>query len=86
MTKTARVPAPVGPPPVRTGTITRWSDTSGLVTADDDVTWFVSRDQLPEGLDELPEGTRIAWQGAPRRTAGKPYPYAQHIRILPEDT
>jgi hypothetical protein len=76
----AAAPQPSQP---RHGELTRWGPghTSGFITDDDGTSWFVSRDSLPRGLDELPEGTLVAFSGKPTPKAGKAYPEAQRIRI-----
>jgi cold shock CspA family protein len=77
------------PPPVRTrqdrqGEITRWKqgDTYGFVTSDDDQSWFVSRDSLPDGLRELPEGTQVTFSGSPKPKPGKPYPETLRVQVV----
>jgi len=70
------VPQPSQP---RHGEITRWrpGHTHGFITDDKGTSWFVSRDSLPRGLDELPEGTLVTFSGKPTPKAGKAYPEAQ---------
>lgn len=67
----------------RHGEITRWmpGDTYGFVTSDDGQSWFVSRDSLPDGLRELPEGAQVTFSGSPTPKAGKPYPEALRVRV-----
>jgi cold shock CspA family protein len=73
--------APVRQP--RHGVITRWNpgDTYGFVTSSDGVSWFVSRDSLPDGRAELPEGTAVTFGGSPKPKFGKAYPGALRVRI-----
>ena len=67
----------------RHGVITRWNpgDTYGFVTSPDGVSWFVSRDSLPDGRTELPEGTAVTFGGSPKPKSGKAYPEALRVRI-----
>ncbi len=76
----AAAPQPSQP---RHGEVTRWSPghTHGFITDDDGTSWFVSRDSLPRGLDDLPEGTLVTFSGKPTPKAGKAYPEAQRIRV-----
>jgi len=79
-------PVPRRPPqprPANRGEVTRWEpgETYGFITSDSGQSWFASRDSLPDGLLELPEGTRVTFTGSPKPKAGKPYPAALQIRI-----
>jgi hypothetical protein len=67
----------------REGAITRWTlgDTYGFITDSDGVSWFVSRDSLPGGRAELPEGTPVTFSGSPKPKPGKGYPEAVRVRI-----
>lgn len=65
----------------RHGRISGWKGTAGfLVETGTGVSWFVSRDSLPDGLDELPVGTTVTYAGAPRPKPGKRYPEAYTIQ------
>lgn len=90
---TERVPAAVRPQESsrkgrqdRRGEITRWNpgETYGFVTSTEGHSWFVSRDSLPDGLLELPEGTQVTFSGSPKPKVGKPYPEALRIRVIAE--
>ena len=76
-----RGPAPAQP---RRGAVTRWKpgDTYGFITSSDGGSWFVSRDSLPEGAMELPEGTPVTFGGSPTPKAGKAYPEALRVRVV----
>lgn len=65
------------------GLITRWvpGETSGFVTDHDGRSWFVSRDDLPEGQETLPVGTRITFAGSHHPSPGKKYPRARSVRL-----
>lgn len=67
----------------RQGVITRWNpgDSYGFITGSDGASWFVSRDSLPDGRTELPEGTPVTFSGSTRPKAGKAYPEAIRLRI-----
>jgi hypothetical protein len=70
----------------RHGVITRWKpgDTYGFVTSSEGVSWFVSRDSLPSGKTELPEGTPVTFGGSPKPKLGKGYPEALRVQIVDE--
>lgn len=74
---------PAQPRPARHGEVTRWKpgETYGFITTDSGQSWFASRDSLPGGRLELPEGTRVTFTGSPKPKAGKPYPEALQVRI-----
>ena len=78
----APAPARLAAPARRRGEITRWQpgDTYGFITDADGSSWFVSRDSLPEGVSELPEGTQVQFSGSPRPRPGKGYPEARQVR------
>jgi uncharacterized LabA/DUF88 family protein len=79
-------PAQAGPSPGRRqGTITRWNpgETSGFITeAGTGISWFASRDDLPDGISALPPGTLVTFNGSPRPVPGKRYPRARAIRAV----
>jgi len=77
-----RGPAPARPP--RRGVVTRWTpgETYGFITGSDGGSWFVSRDSLPAGVTELPEGTSVTFGGSPTPKPGKGYPEAFRVRIV----
>jgi cold shock CspA family protein len=90
---TEKAPAaarPPGPPHKgrqdRRGEITRWNrgETYGFITSTEGHSWFVSRDSLPGGLLELPEGTQVTFSGSPKPKIGKPYPEALRVRVTAE--
>lgn len=78
-----RPPGPATAREPRRGVITRWKpgDTYGFITSDEGVSWFVSRDSLPGGTAELPEGTRVTFGGSLARKPGKGYPEALRVRV-----
>jgi hypothetical protein len=82
----ARSSAPAATRQPRQGVITRWKtgETYGFITDRDDQSWFVSRDSLPDGWTELPEGTRVTFTGTPRPNPGKGYPEAFKVRVAAE--
>lgn len=65
------------------GVVTRWDDeaTHGFITDSDGRSWFVSRDDLPDGLDRLEIGVYVWFVGSPNPRPGKKYPQAYGIRI-----
>jgi cold shock CspA family protein len=73
-------------PQERHGEVTKWNagDTCGFITSSEGQSWFVSRDSLPDGLLELPLGTRVAFSGSPKPKIGKPYSEALRIRVTAE--
>lgn len=79
-----RGPAPARPP--RHGVVTRWQqgDTYGFITSSGGGSWFVSRDSLPAGVTELPEGTPVTFGGSSAPKPGKGYPEALRVRIVTE--
>jgi cold shock CspA family protein len=60
------------------GVVTRWADgaTHGFITDRERRSWFVSRDDLPEGLSALDEDTDVCFSGSPHPKPGKKYPQA----------
>lgn len=70
----------------RQGAVTRWKpgETYGFITGPDGRSWFVSRDSLPDGTTELPEGTGVAFTGSPTPKARKGYPEALRVRVAAE--
>lgn len=75
-----RRPAPARSP--RHGVVTRWNpgETYGFITSPDGTSWFVSRDSLPAGTTELPEGTPVIFGGSPVPRPSKGYPEALRVR------
>lgn len=61
----------------RSGTITAWrvGATSGFITGDDGMSWFVSLDETPDHIP-LGIGERVQFTGRPKPQTGKRYPYA----------
>ncbi len=68
-----------------TGTVTRWEpgQSQGFITDRDGRSWFVSRDDLPEGMTALVVGTRVWFSGSPHPKPGKKYPQAYSVRTAP---
>jgi uncharacterized LabA/DUF88 family protein len=66
----------------RRGTVTGWrpGQPHGFITDTRGGSWFVSRDDLPEGHTVLPTGTPVSFTGSPTPTAGRKYPRAYSIR------
>jgi hypothetical protein len=64
--------------------VTRWrpGDTSGFLTDRAGRSWFISRDDLPEGLDQLPVETVVSFQSSPSPAPGKRYPRAYSLQIV----
>lgn len=64
-----------------TGVITKWDAgaTHGFITATDGMSWFASRDELPDGRMSLPLGTAVTFTGSPKPKPGKKYPQAYSI-------
>ncbi|MFS8103076.1 NYN domain-containing protein [Lentzea alba] len=78
------VASPVGTPRGRRrGTVTEWKSgqAHGFITDTRGGSWFVSRDELPEGLTLLLAGTPVSFTGSPVPTAGRKYPRAQSVRL-----
>lgn len=71
-----------GPGP-RRGVITRWQPgaTSGFLTDSDGLSWFVSRDSLPAGRQDLPTGAEVTFAGMPKPKPGKKYPEAYSLQV-----
>ena len=67
----------------RRGVITRWQTgaTSGFLTDSEGLSWFVSRDSLPDGRQELSTGIEVTFAGMPKPKPGKRYPEAYSLRI-----
>ncbi|SEP54295.1 MULTISPECIES: NYN domain-containing protein [Amycolatopsis] len=65
------------------GTVTGWrqGQTSGFITDNRGGSWFVSRDELPDGYDNLDVGTPVSFTGSPKPAPGKKYPQAYSIHI-----
>lgn len=65
------------------GTVTGWrpGQTSGFITDSRGGSWFVSRDELPEGYEDLDVGVLVSFTGAPKPAPGKKYPQAYSIHI-----
>ncbi|WP_158839961.1 NYN domain-containing protein [Saccharothrix deserti] len=77
------VASPVGSPRGRRrGTVTGWrvGQPHGFITDTRGGSWFVSRDDLPEGHTVLPTGTPVSFTGSPTPTPGRKYPRAYSIR------
>lgn len=77
------VASPVGAPRGRRrGTVTGWESgrAHGFITDTRGGSWFVSRDDLPEGLTLLLVGTPVSFTGSPVPTGGRKYPRAQAVR------
>jgi hypothetical protein len=55
--------------------------THGFVTDRRGGSWFVSRDELPEGYESLPVGATVSFTGSPKPAPGKPYPQAYSVRV-----
>lgn len=64
------------------GTVTRWQGTAGFITDTSGGSWFVSRDDLPEGREELVVGARVTFSGSPKPRPGKKYPQAVSLRLV----
>ncbi|ANZ41759.1 NYN domain-containing protein [Lentzea guizhouensis] len=78
------VASPVGAPRGRRrGTIATWKSgqAHGFITDTKGGSWFVSRDDLPEGLTLLLAGTPVSFTGSPVPMAGRKYPRAQLVRL-----
>jgi cold shock CspA family protein len=78
------VASPVGAPRGRRrGTVTTWrsGQAHGFITDTRGGSWFVSRDDLPEGLTLLLAGTPVSFTGSPVPLAGRKYPRAQSVRL-----
>ncbi|MET1072995.1 MAG: NYN domain-containing protein [Umezawaea sp.] len=77
------VASPAGSPRGRRrGTVTGWKagQPHGFITDSRGGSWFVSRDDLPDGRTGLPNGTPVSFTGSPAPTAGRKYPRAYSIR------
>jgi hypothetical protein len=57
-------------------------ETYGFITSSDGSSWFVSRDSLPGGATDLPEGTLVTFGGSPNPKVGKAYPEALRVRMV----
>lgn len=78
------VASPVGSPRGRRrGTVTDWKSgqSHGFITDTRGGAWFVSRDDLPEGLTLLLAGTPVTFTGSPTPMAGRKYPRARAVRL-----
>jgi hypothetical protein len=78
------VASPVGAPRGRRrGTVATWKSgqSHGFITDTRGGSWFVSRDDLPEGLTLLLAGTPVSFTGSPVPVAGRKYPRAQLVRV-----
>ncbi|GAA3463970.1 hypothetical protein GCM10018963_59830 [Saccharothrix longispora] len=66
----------------RRGTVTGWraGQPHGFITDTRGGSWFVSRDDLPDGHTVLPTGTPVSFTGSPTPTPGRKYPRAYAIR------
>jgi hypothetical protein len=79
---TQAVASPVGAPRGRRrGTVTGWraGQPHGFITDTRGASWFVSRDDLPEGHTVLPTGTPVSFTGSPTPIPGRKYPRAYSI-------
>lgn len=77
------VGSPVGlPRGRRRGTVTGWKtgQPHGFITDTRGGSWFVSRDDLPDGHTGLPTGTPVSFTGSPTPTPGRKYPRALSVR------
>jgi hypothetical protein len=65
----------------RRGIVTGWraGQPHGFITDTRGGSWFVSRDDLPEGHTGLPTGTPVSFTGSPTPTPGRKYPRAYSI-------
>ncbi len=78
------VASPVGTPRGRRrGTVATWrsGQSHGFITDSKGGSWFVSRDDLPEGLTLLLAGTPVSFTGSPVPMPGRKYPRAQSVRL-----
>ncbi|HEX7304002.1 NYN domain-containing protein [Lentzea sp.] len=78
------VASPVGAPRGRRrGTVASWKSgqAHGFITDTRGGSWFVSRDDLPQGLTLLLAGTPVSFTGSPVPLAGRKYPRAQAVRL-----
>lgn len=78
------VASPVGAPRGRRrGTVATWKSgqSHGFITDTRGGSWFVSRDDLPEGLTLLLAGTPVSFTGSPVPMAGRKYPRALLVRL-----
>lgn len=77
------VASPVGAPRGRRrGTVATWKtgQAHGFITDTRGGSWFVSRDELPNGLTLLLAGTPVSFTGSPAPMPGRKYPRAQAVR------
>ncbi|WP_394613577.1 NYN domain-containing protein [Lentzea sp. JNUCC 0626] len=77
------VASPVGAPRGRRkGTVASWKtgQAHGFITDTRGSSWFVSRDELPNGLTLLLAGTPVSFTGSPAPIPGRKYPRAQAVR------
>ncbi|ONI84797.1 NYN domain-containing protein [Saccharothrix sp. ALI-22-I] len=77
------VASPAGSPRGRRrGTVSGWrtGQPHGFITDTRGGSWFVSRDDLPDGHTVLPTGTPVSFTGSPTPAAGRKYPRAYSIR------
>ncbi|WP_439663558.1 NYN domain-containing protein [Lentzea sp. HUAS TT2] len=77
------VASPVGAPRGRRkGTVATWKtgQAHGFITDTRGGSWFVSRDELPDGLTLLLAGTPVSFTGSPAPIPGRKYPRAQAVR------
>ncbi|SMD19936.1 NYN domain-containing protein [Lentzea albidocapillata] len=75
--------SPVGAPRGRRkGTVATWKtgQAHGFITDTRGGSWFVSRDELPNGLTLLLAGTPVSFTGSPAPMPGRKYPRAQAVR------
>lgn len=70
------------------GVVTRWEAgaTHGFITDRTSRSWFVSHDDLPDGLAALDPGTAVWFTGSPKPKPGKRYPQAYSVRIAEPGT
>lgn len=70
--------------PELAGTVTRWEDgeTYGFITGDDHVSYFLSRDELPQGLTSVAVGTVVRFTSASAPPPGARYLHALSVRVV----
>lgn len=65
------------------GIVTGWrpGQTHGFITDSTGGSWFASRDELPDGYDDLAIDTPVSFTGSPKPAPGKKYPQAYSIHV-----